>query len=426
MVGGLWVERRPRQSPVPRAGHQIAFDPRGRMILFGGGDGAQTFGDTWEWDGSEWRELGPRLSPPARSAHAMCTETRRGVVLFGGAEGTALFDDTWIWDGENWAELEVTGRPSARALHSLVPGPTGELVMFGGIHTAPSDETWVLSGATWTLVPSSPRPEARFGHACAVDATTNLIVMFGGMTQARAASDTWVFDGLTWNRAHPGTDPAARRDHALAGGSGGVLLFGGDLTAGVEAVSGASDETWLWRQWSWLRSDSPETPPARRSHAMAFDEERQRSVLFGGVDGRGTRLQDAWGTRRSAVDEDIRGWTVATPWSCTRLRRIAPQGHAVRRSHGQRTCQRHVAVGRPCVDAGLHHGRAARALSGHGLAQHQTTGTVVLFGGLGISEELGDTWVLNGTQWRSPLQRSRPRRAHGTGWPPGSMAATSC
>jgi hypothetical protein len=38
--------------------HALAYDSRReRVILFGGSDGTQTFGDTWEWDGTTWRKV---------------------------------------------------------------------------------------------------------------------------------------------------------------------------------------------------------------------------------------------------------------------------------------------------------------------------------------------------------------------------------
>jgi len=38
--------------------HALAYDSRReRVVLYGGSNGTQTFGDTWEWDGANWRQV---------------------------------------------------------------------------------------------------------------------------------------------------------------------------------------------------------------------------------------------------------------------------------------------------------------------------------------------------------------------------------
>lgn len=79
-----WTQRNTGRSPTPRGGHAMAYDSaRERLVLFGGINGLQPEGDTWEWNGATWVNVSP--SPPHLTAHAMAYDSDRGrVVLFGG------------------------------------------------------------------------------------------------------------------------------------------------------------------------------------------------------------------------------------------------------------------------------------------------------------------------------------------------------
>ena len=76
----------------------MAYDPAtGNVVLFGGADALQRFGDTWTWDGTTWTKQAPATSPPARYSASMAYDAATGnVVLFGG-QGGAFLGDTWTW-----------------------------------------------------------------------------------------------------------------------------------------------------------------------------------------------------------------------------------------------------------------------------------------------------------------------------------------
>src|SRR6185436_7514834 len=105
-------------------------------------------------------------------------------------------------------------------------------------------------------------------------------VLFGGSTaQGIRLNDTWEWDGATWTQRMPQSIPPARRSHAAAydAARGRVVVFGGNGSGGALA------DTWEWNGTDWT-SRSPATSPfARDSHALAYDAARQCTVLFGGV-----------------------------------------------------------------------------------------------------------------------------------------------
>src|SRR5262245_30251395 len=78
-----WVEK-----PIAsRVDHGMAYDSlRGVTVLFGGWNGREADGETWEWDGNTWT-LRATTGPSPRTEHAMAYDSARGVtVLFGGAD----------------------------------------------------------------------------------------------------------------------------------------------------------------------------------------------------------------------------------------------------------------------------------------------------------------------------------------------------
>jgi len=99
----------------------------GKLVLFGGHDGAHYLNDTWTWNGSAWSQQNV-AGPSKREIAAMATLGDK-AVLFGGDDGTSsppadtlfggtnghsqVYDDTWTWNGTSWKQESATG-PSVR------------------------------------------------------------------------------------------------------------------------------------------------------------------------------------------------------------------------------------------------------------------------------------------------------------------------
>ncbi|MBK8100502.1 MAG: hypothetical protein IPK26_25685 [Planctomycetes bacterium] len=100
------------------------------------------------------------------------------------------------------------------------------------------------------------------------------MVVFGGSF----ASETWEYDGLDWSQRTPATPPATRAAAAMAydEARGVSVLFGG-LWLGV--VMG---DTWEWDGTNWVAASYPGAPPARSHHSMVFDAARARIMMRGG------------------------------------------------------------------------------------------------------------------------------------------------
>src|SRR5439155_272281 len=85
--------------------------------------------------------------------------------------------------------------------------------------------------------------------------------------------------------------PALRFGHAMAYDEvrGRTVLFGGDNRG-----SSLLGDTWEWDGNEWTQQEDI-GPASREMHVMAFDSVRQSVVLFGGaVEGGQTSLGDTW------------------------------------------------------------------------------------------------------------------------------------
>lgn len=142
-----WAADRSAGSVVaPRWGHAMALDvERGTIVLFGGRDGQQVFGDTWEYNPASvprWTERQPRVSPPARFGHELTYDPERGTIVLTGGSGASAggtLGDTWEWNAaENlWVRRLPERSMPPRAGHvAFFDAQRSELLCFGGLQYA--------------------------------------------------------------------------------------------------------------------------------------------------------------------------------------------------------------------------------------------------------------------------------------------------
>jgi cysteine-rich repeat protein len=204
-----------------------------------------------------------------------------------------------------------------------------------------------LEVPTWTPQPL-PMP-GRSGHHVAYDAARKRIVVFSGFLDGSGAADTWEWNGA-WTQRFPSTSPPAISNGAMAYDANRerTVLFGGRDAIGSEAVFST---TWEWDGTTWTnQTPTTPSPPPRLLASMAYDARRKVVVLFGGLDASFSVLNDTW------------IWN-GTTWT-------------------------QVAVGA---------GPPARA--GQGMAYDPVRDAVLVFGGNDGDRDLADTWRWNGMTW---------------------------
>ena len=308
-----WTEFKPSGTlPLARSDQAMAYDPTaGRLIMFGGSNAVENFGDVWAYNptANTWNELKPSGTlPAARSAHAMAYDPgSRSLIVFGGGNDNGTLNDTWAYDpvANTWTELKPSRTlPSARSGHAMAydPGLRG-LIMFGGFGDIGTlNDTWAydpVANAWNELKPSRTLPSARSGHAMAYDPGSRRLIMFGGSGDSGAPfDDTWAYDPVanTWNELKPsGAVPSARSGHSMAYDptSGRLIMFGG-----VDFAGTSLDDTWAYdsatNAWTQLEASGPQ-PRARAGHVMAYDQTSARLIMFGGHSIRPTDLlNETW------------------------------------------------------------------------------------------------------------------------------------
>jgi hypothetical protein len=287
LSAGQWQAANAPVAPLARYAHALAYDAlRGQTVLFGGQGWTSSrviHQDTWSWDGLRWNRFAPANQPPARSRHAMVFDWRNGrVVLFGGWDLQAnVMNDTWLWNGIDWTLANPPNRPPARVKHAMAYDfQRGRVVLFGGTNIQNEfDDTWEWDGTDWTQATPTVIPPGRVLHSMAYDLRRGVTVLFGGVNRvAGEVDDTWEWDGRTWRHAQPFVKPPPRSDHAMAfhAGLGAVVLHGG-----WSSGKGQFADVWEWNGTIW---SAQAFGPARYDHDLAYDLQRGRMVLFGGLD----------------------------------------------------------------------------------------------------------------------------------------------
>jgi hypothetical protein len=284
-------------SGGPQAGGTFAMandSSRQRVVMAGGVK-------VWEWDGISWLDRSPPPGPfyygVASSAMAY-DSLRQRTVSFGGSDGFGP-TGTWEWDGANWFSASAAVNPPYRMEHAMAYDSARQrVVLFGGSRYSVVipllGDTWEYDGTNWMQIPSASGPSPRFGHAMAYDSARQRIVLFGGFNGSSLSADTWEWNGSFWAAVFTPSFPLARWRHALAYDTSAqrVMLFGG--TSSFGATPTVLADTWEFDGATWVNLSLAGSPPARRSHVMAYDEARQRVVVFGGRDSGGNSLADTW------------------------------------------------------------------------------------------------------------------------------------
>jgi hypothetical protein len=181
--GTSWTQLAPSSAPFPRFWHSMAYDTQvGHVVVFGG-DHIEPFGlgptnDTWQWDGAQWTQDWTSGAPSARAGHTMAPDANGRIVMFGGSdEGNPGTFPTDTWElGTGIAtppgNPAVTFNPTSGEFGQVNVGSTGGPARFNvsSSGTGPLLATISTTGdfaLSSTTCPSAPDPLAA-GSFCKV------------------------------------------------------------------------------------------------------------------------------------------------------------------------------------------------------------------------------------------------------------------
>lgn len=400
--GHSWTDE-PVTGGIPPAASVVYDRARGTIIAFGGRSATTPVDSTLEFVGGRWEVRQPANKPSARSfAQLTYDPVRERVVLYGGyGSGGVSLRDTWEWDGTDWTLVHGAGPVLDSGFSQLAYagyGGLGVVLLSARTPNQPSTPPglWAWDGNTWAR-------QDRFGPSPGVlgvardPATSRLIALSGGGL-VRLDPDRWttlltggaafyeqtcaVYDSVrrhvvvhssnvTSERAADGwrqftyADLGLPRDGysmAFDSNRGRSLIFGGITD------SFPTNNTWERIDGVWQRAIVPTRPSARAGHAMVYDAAAGRTVLFGGSTGgfAGPALGDTW-------LYDGTTWALASSSG-------PPPRYA------------------------------------HALAFDPVRRRVVLFGGVGTNGTSptlrGDTWEWDGAVWVLAASAGPPPRSH--------------
>ncbi len=405
---------------------RLVYSPKaGKILLYGGktkwyGTPPETESAIWQMDEQGWTEVARSVYspiPPARYDEAVATDPSGGLLLFGGIRSDTFLDETWVWDPETqmWTNKTDPGgkNPPARTVASMVYDPeNGNVLLFGGFSTKqywyspyenPLGDTWLWDGNGWQNVTGEVYgPSPRAGAAMSYDPKSGKIYLFGGEdSNGNFLNDLWAWDGKerTWTLVAENVRDLTGRAEAFftEGPDGNLLLFGGKYSL---------NDLWKYDSVSdlWEEIDPP-SPSPRSSAAMATDEKNGQVLLFGGTEDYWETMGDTW------------AWN-GVEWIKKRPSTSPSPRHSAAMAFNGRDVLLFGGYNYDSVEDIEHYyddtwiwdgedwrkidtqpGATPPGRYSAAMAYNPLTGQVVMFGGNGEIDTLGDTWVWNGEAW---------------------------
>lgn len=207
-VAERWTNMLPSEGPTDLFAPVMAYDSASdRVILFGGNNTVGQPGATWAYDvnANAWTQMQRALQPPQRAFGHMAYDAQSdAVILFGGGNDPQDFGDTWAYDvdADTWTEMSPSTGPVPMSYAAMAYDPASDrVILFGGAPSAngerPLGETWSydVEANTWTLLEAGASPPPRGWHGLALDPGSGRLVLFGGgVDRDHYLSDTWIFD----------------------------------------------------------------------------------------------------------------------------------------------------------------------------------------------------------------------------------------
>ncbi len=308
-----WVVLAPSAvGPAPRRGGVFLAAPDKQQLYLFGGKGQQGFlGDLWQFDlkAKKWEALSPEGGPSPRSgASGVWDSVRKQIIIAGGLDATGYRRDVWAYrpEASQWQKLASTSdaKVPGRAYAAAAYDPVHDALFWFGGQSVDGDlsDTWryQIGNNKWEIAPAgSMVPAARYHAAAAYDIASQQVILFGGCSsppQPCPRGDTWSYDVVDqmWQQYVPQpVRPQSRQQMGIAFDQQHnlMLLYGGGNDSGQ-----AFDDLWAFQaiSGSWRLVASGSKGPGSRYGAMAaWIADPPRFILFGGIQG-SAYLSDLW------------------------------------------------------------------------------------------------------------------------------------
>ena len=307
-----------------------------------------------------------------------------------------------------WTKLPPANSPSLRdASLSAFDPATGQLVLVGGAAggffpgtLVVDNYTWTFDGASWSKHVTSVTPGAQDrlkGSRLAYDPASKQLVLFG-------ANGTWTWNGSQWTTQHPAQVPSLFKSCMATDTAAGELVLFGEHVVVANDGKTVSWQTWTWRGGNWVllpQAVSPQGPDAQTCE-MTYDAAHQNLVLVtaswyagessGASPGETWTFDGTTWTQREALTNTTGGVDFSTMTYDPAYGQVMTYG-GFDVSHGNAVLTNPWSWnGSTWQQVTLSPAPGARVLAAS--TYDPATGQLVLFGGVGSTTYLGDTWVL--------------------------------
>jgi len=315
-----------RPKSLGDAGRRIhsswGYDPVRDVVVGFGGCTSLTLGFNYscggtnkkmtvEWDGSAWTDIDTVTRPGGNSAFgyhgaAMVYDPIDGaMVLFGGypAQGGYTTNaETWTYNGSEWTQRLPAMSPSARAEHTMVWDPVGaQVILFGGYDpgggmTKVKSDVWAWDGDVWSPMPSVGGPGPLHTHAATWHSGLERMVVFGGLAGAEYPiaeknPELWSYNPVDgqWEQHEDAPVGVAASNLAYDDTRDRLVMFGGR----PGSMEDSYQETFEWDGAEWFTRVIPVWEPRPRfGHGMVWIPSKEVVFLYGGS--YSTALYDTW------------------------------------------------------------------------------------------------------------------------------------
>lgn len=251
-----------------------------------------------------WVPRSSQTVPPGEIGAMAYDSGRKRVVLAIRPPGGTVRVEIWEWDGLDWARAATSAAGSYWFDYGTAAydSKRRKTVIRGGY----GGETWTWDGSQLTLEGVSPRPGGYYGSRMVFDEAHGSILLFGGRVDLYTSyppvhsAETWSWTGLGWQKLSPLVSPAKRASHAMVYDNRRqrVVMFGGSTeiytTPSPRPPAVYYADTWEWDGTGWYEVTPATGPAARHGHAMVFDPTSGLTFMFGGLGKDGMPLRDMW------------------------------------------------------------------------------------------------------------------------------------
>ncbi len=304
----------PRRLRNTLRSNNFVYDIANRVaILFGENEDVAPTGtnNTWLFNSStnNWTILQINSAPTPRYSPMMTYDSLNNVtVLFGGFRNSSTSDfinETWIYNftANTWTNVTPAISPAVDTsstsnghIFSIAFDRANQSVLiFGRGDSSGVNQLWSYRTDTnlWRqLSPANAPPSARMDPALTYDESVNLTVLFGGILGTNIHNETWVYNATDnrWSRrAVPDTLPANRRYASAYDAVRKIIIIaGGEKGNDNGGVSGATNDTLAYNTSSdtWINLSARTTSGKKAGGSvMAFDRVFNHIILFGGGGG---------------------------------------------------------------------------------------------------------------------------------------------